>query len=82
MSDSKEQMVITTDSLQLTITKTPVRFTLSNSKGEILNMDDPSFGTNWVGEEVTTYKKLFPDEKFIWDGKKKPEILTAEAKVI
>lgn len=63
-------MVLTTDSIKLEITKNPVRFTLYNAKGQLLNQDEPAFGTSWIGEEVTTYKKLQPDEKFIGLGEK------------
>ncbi|MBI3232456.1 MAG: glycoside hydrolase family 31, partial [Bacteroidetes bacterium] len=59
-----------TDSIKLEITKNPVRFKLYNSKNQLLNEDEAAFGTSWIGEEVTTYKKMQPDEKFIGLGEK------------
>jgi len=63
-------MLLQTDSLRLEITTDPVRFTMKDSKGNLLNQDEPAFGTTWVGEEVTTFKKLQEGEKFIGLGEK------------
>lgn len=62
-------ITLKTDSLRLDIYTNPVRFNLSNNNNQLLCADD-TFGTNWVGEEVTTYKKLHEDEKFIGLGEK------------
>src|ERR1043165_1061323 len=70
LKEEKERITITTDSLQLVITKKPVRISLYNLKGKLINGDDAAFGTSWIGDEITTYKKLFPDEKFIGLGEK------------
>jgi alpha-glucosidase len=58
-----------TDSVRLNISTDPVRFTFLTTDNRIINQDD-TFGTNWVGEEVTTYKKLQEGEKFIGLGEK------------
>lgn len=68
--EDPEKFEIITDSLQLIITKTPVRVSLHNKEGRFVNGDDPAFGTSWIGDEITTYKKLFPEEKFIGLGEK------------
>lgn len=60
---------VRTDSLLLEISKKPVRFVVKDCRGRLLNEDD-TFGTSWVGEEVTTYKKLQDGEKFIGLGEK------------
>ncbi len=52
------------------ITERPVRIGFYTTDGQLLNEDDPSFGTSWLGNEVTTYKTLQPDEKFIGLGAK------------
>jgi len=59
-----------TDSVRLDISTDPVRFTFLTKNNIIINQDDHSFGTNWVGDEVTTYKKLQDGEKFIGLGEK------------
>ena len=52
------------------VTERPVRISFYTADGQLLNEDDPSFGTSWLGNEVTTYKTLQPDEKFIGLGAK------------
>lgn len=70
ITDSEKQLTLITDSCSLVITKSPLRFSLRNKQGEVLNEDEPAFGTNWIGEEVTTYKKIQEGERFIGLGEK------------
>jgi len=65
-----DKLVLKTDSIQLEISKSPVRFRLLTLAGAVLNEDDAAFGTAWIGEEVTTYKKLQQGERFIGLGEK------------
>lgn len=69
ISEMEGALSLRTDSLRLEITTNPVRFTLSNSQGKLLVQDD-TFGTNWIGNEVTTYKRLQEGEKFVGLGEK------------
>ena len=59
-----------TESLILTITKTPVRFSFKTIDHQLINEDDHAFGTSWNGEQVTTYKKLQEGERFVGLGEK------------
>lgn len=70
LENINEQLTLKTDSCELIIRKNPLRFVLKDMQGVILNEDDPAFGTSWIGEEVTTYKKMQEDEKFIGLGEK------------
>ncbi len=70
LSESATKLTFATDSLQLVVTKFPVRFAFYDKKNRLLNEDEPSFGTSWLGEEFTTYKKIQADEKFIGLGEK------------
>lgn len=70
MERSGEKITMQTDSLLLEIHTYPLRFIFMTPDGRILNEDDPALGTTWVGEEVTTYKVLQPDEHFIGLGEK------------
>ncbi|MDP4185679.1 MAG: glycoside hydrolase family 31 protein [Bacteroidota bacterium] len=63
-----EGYTLETDSVKLVIGKNPVRFSFYTKDGKEINSDDPAFGTSWIGTEVTTYKKLHPDERFIGLG--------------
>jgi alpha-glucosidase len=68
--DQESELIITTKSCSLTISKLPVRFKFQDlNGGRVINEDD-SFGTSWIGEQVTTYKKLQPGERFIGLGEK------------
>ncbi|MDX2127917.1 MAG: glycoside hydrolase family 31 protein [Chloroherpetonaceae bacterium] len=69
ISETQESIRLVTDSLELRISKDPVRLTFLNRKGEILS-EDETFSTQWIGQKVTTYKKLQPGEKFIGLGEK------------
>lgn len=68
--ESEGLILLSTDSLRLQITTNPVRFKFLTPANQVINEDDPAFGTNWVGEEVTIYKKLQEGEKFIGLGEK------------
>jgi alpha-glucosidase len=70
VKEESRMITISTDSLVLEMTKKPLRFTFKTLDGKTINEDDASFGTNWVGDEITTYKKLQEDERFIGLGEK------------
>ncbi len=70
IDDTNEKILVNTNALKLEINKYPVRFSYFNNKHELLNADDPAFGTSWNGEQVTTYKKLQPGERFLGLGEK------------
>ena len=69
-SESKSEILLSTDSLKIRVRKDPLRIDFFNMKGEWLDGDDPSLGVSWQGEEVTSYRKLGSDEKFIGLGEK------------
>ena len=69
-AEDKNEFTINSDSISLVVTKNPVRFTFKTKDGKIISQDDLSFGTSWVGSEVTTYKVLQEGERFIGLGEK------------
>jgi alpha-glucosidase len=68
--DLPDSLVLLTDSLQVVITKNPFRIKFSTQDGYPVSSDYKDFSLSWQGTEVTCYKKLFPDEKFIGLGEK------------
>lgn len=70
VGEDGQEIHLITSRIQLKITKSPVRFTFLTLDGQVLNADDPSFGTSWIGEEATTYKVLQDGERFIGLGEK------------
>jgi alpha-glucosidase len=69
VDDHAEMLVLKSASLQVQVSKNPVRISFLTLQGEVINQDD-SQGTSWIGEQVTTYKKLQDDERFIGLGEK------------
>lgn len=63
-------LLVKTDKIRLQINKAPLRFTFYNDQGELLNEDEAGLGTSWIGEQVTTYKKIQEGERFIGLGEK------------
>ncbi len=61
---------VNTSALKLQINKSPLRFSFFTADGKPLSEDDNRFGTNWQGERVITYRKLYADERFIGLGEK------------
>jgi alpha-glucosidase len=68
--ESAEFIRINTSALKLRIHKSPLRFNFYTADGKALSEDDERFGTTWQGSRVITYRKLYPDEKFIGLGEK------------
>ena len=65
-----DSIEVRTEATILTITKSPVRFIFKTLDHRVINEDDPAFGTSWIGEQITTYKKLQDGERFIGLGEK------------
>ena len=70
IKDNQDSLVLLTDSLQVVITKSPLRMKFSTLAGTIISLDYQEYGLSWQGTEVTCYKKMFPAEKFIGLGEK------------
>ncbi len=68
--ETEGQVLVITDSLRLQVNTDPVRFKLISHDGKTVINEDDTFGTTWVGEEVTTFKRLQEGEKFIGLGEK------------
>ncbi len=59
-----------TDSLRITVEGEPFRVSIYNSRNELLNADEAALGISWFGNQVSCYKQLHKDEKFIGLGEK------------
>jgi alpha-glucosidase len=68
--DSPEEIIVNTSALIIRIKKAQTRFSFYTLDGKLINADDEAFGTSWIGNEVTTYKKMHPKEKYIGMGEK------------
>jgi alpha-glucosidase len=70
IQDKAEFIEVRTENFILRIYKQPVRFSFFTLDERPINEDDPSFGTSWIGEQVTTYKRIQEGERFIGLGEK------------
>jgi len=70
IQEDQDSIFVKTDLIKLRISRSPVLFTFYDSKGEIINEDESQMGASWIGEQVTTYKKLQEGERFIGLGEK------------
>jgi alpha-glucosidase len=70
LTENRGFLELETPELRVFIQRNPVRITFYDHEGRLLNEDEQSFGTSWIGEQVTTYKTLKPGEKFIGLGAK------------
>ncbi len=70
LKQSRDSAILLTDSLQVIIYTSPMRFSVRTLRGEVISEDDANLPVSWLGTEVTSYKKLFPDEKFLGLGEK------------
>ncbi len=70
IQENAEQITLFTDSLKVVIDKKPLRINFYNRKDIWLNGEDKNIGVSWLGNSVTNYQHLLPDEKFIGLGEK------------
>jgi alpha-glucosidase len=68
--EDKENWQLSTDSLKVEIHKNPFRIRFLDRQERSLCEDYPDFPVTWQGSQVSAYKKLFPDERFIGLGEK------------
>jgi alpha-glucosidase len=67
---NENEITIATDSLKVIFTKKPYSVTFLNKEGQVISEDEKGLTTSWVGDEVTTYKKMQEGERFVGLGEK------------
>ncbi|MEQ1552824.1 MAG: TIM-barrel domain-containing protein [Ferruginibacter sp.] len=70
ITQTETEIVIVTDSLKVVFQKKPFSVSFYNNDGVAISEDEKGLTTSWVGEEVTTYKKMQDGERFIGLGEK------------
>jgi len=70
VKEHESELELQTDSLKLILNKHPFSIKILNLRGEVLCEDYRDFAYTWQGTEVSCYKKLFSDEKFVGLGEK------------
>ena len=69
LEEFEDKLILSTSILRVAINLQSFSIAFFDQNGKLLNQDD-SFGVSWIGTEVTAYKKLQPNEKFIGLGEK------------
>jgi alpha-glucosidase len=69
LEEFEDKLILSTSILRVAISLQSFSLAFFDQNGKLLNQDD-SFGVAWIGTEVTAYKKLQPNEKFIGLGEK------------
>lgn len=70
LTEDDKNIRVITSKLHVVVTKSPVHVRFENINFEVLNEDEPGLRTAWLGEQVTTYKKLQEGERFVGLGEK------------
>ncbi|ANI90750.1 glycoside hydrolase family 31 [Arachidicoccus ginsenosidimutans] len=65
-----DSIIFSTDSIKTIIYKKPFAIAFYTPDGKLINEDEKGLNTSWIGDEVTTYKTMQPDERFIGLGEK------------
>ncbi len=68
-ADKNDLLELHTEKLSVILKKEPFTVIFKDKAGEIINEDDHALGTSWIGEQVTTYKKLQEGERFVGLGR-------------
>jgi alpha-glucosidase len=70
VNEESHQIIIQTNELKLVIRKNPISLSFYNKDNQLLNEDEGGLETSWIGDQVTTYKKLQEGERFLGLGEK------------
>lgn len=70
VSADGNKTILLTDSMKVVVNNIPFRISFYNLKGELLSGDDEGLGISWWGNQVSCFRKLHKDEKFIGLGEK------------
>ncbi len=69
LEEFEDKLILSTNILRVAINLQSFSLAFFDQNDKLLNQDD-SFGVAWIGTEVTAYKKLQQNEKFIGLGEK------------
>jgi alpha-glucosidase len=70
VKETKNAVLLRTDSLEVRIQKDPLRIGFYSPDGRWLGGDDPHLGVSWLGNKVMCFQRMTPGERFIGLGEK------------
>jgi alpha-glucosidase len=63
-------LLLKTKKIHLEINLNPFSLRFLTTEGKVINEDDEAFSISWLGTEISNYKKVQKDEKFVGLGEK------------
>lgn len=70
LEDLDSCLLLKTKIIHLEINLSPFSLKFMTTDGKVINEDDEAFAISWLGTEITNYKKVQKDEKFVGLGEK------------
>jgi alpha-glucosidase len=70
ITQTDREITILTDSLKTIISKKPFAVAFYTLDGQIINQDEKGLQNSWVADEITVYKHMQPNERFVGLGEK------------
>ncbi|EKB50364.1 glycoside hydrolase family 31 protein [Cecembia lonarensis] len=70
LEESSYCLLLKTEKIHLYIQLQPFSLRFETPEGKIINEDDSAFAVSWLGTEVSTYKQVQENEKFVGLGEK------------
>ncbi|SHN12161.1 alpha-glucosidase [Cyclobacterium lianum] len=70
LEDGDKFLLLKTGKIHLFVRKENFSLTFKTPSGQVISEDDPNYGINWLGTEVSNYRLLQEWEKFIGLGEK------------
>lgn len=70
VADGESEITLKGSAFYTVIDKKNTSVSFTTRDGIVINEDDHAFGTSWIGEQVTCYKKIQTGERFVGLGEK------------
>lgn len=68
--DTDDAVSLVGPNFRVSVSKSDTSIRIESLDGQVINQDETGLPTSWIGEQVTTYKKLQEGERFIGLGEK------------
>lgn len=70
IEETSSAIHLKTEKMEVELNLRPFSLSFKTLDGKVINQDESAFAVSWLGTEVTNYKKVQKDEKFIGLGEK------------
>ncbi len=70
IEENDKSIILLSDKMDVLVNKSPIMITFLTKDGKVINRDEPGLATQRQGDQITVYKSLQKDERFIGLGEK------------